>query len=82
MGVGCDGAFLEAGLASDGCQIVVRSHNDAINYGRNHARFRPTQHVELMPPAQVSRAVMVSSTGTDRAVVTKIESRASVVERL
>ena len=32
--------------------------------------------------AQVSKAVMVSRTGTDSAVVTKIESRARVVERL
>ena len=31
--------------------------------------------------AQASRAVMVSRTGTDRTVVTKIESRARVVER-
>lgn len=30
---------------------------------------------------QVSRAVIVSRTGTDRTVVTKIESRARVVER-
>jgi len=31
--------------------------------------------------AQASRAVMVSSTGTDKIVVTKIESRARVVDR-
>src|SRR5450631_637834 len=69
------GSFHAAAIAYPATKGTLKSD-------RRDARFRPPAAERTPGGAQVSRAVMVNRTGTDRAVVTKIESRARVVERL